>query len=113
MSEKFATVEDYLGSLEPEAREVLESVRATIHAALPGAQDTISYNMPTVVIEGRRVVHYAAWKHHVSLYPAPEDPDLADELAPYAGGKGTLKFPFDQPVPHDLVARVVQSLSAG
>lgn len=113
MTEKFATVEDYLDSLAPEVRGVLEEVRATIHAALPGAEDTISYHIPTVVLDGRRVVHYAGWKHHVSLYPAPDDPALADEIAPYAGGKGTLKFPLDQPVPHELVTRIVQSLSAG
>jgi len=90
---------------------VLAEVRSTIHAALPEAEDAISYNMPTLMIGGRRIVHYAGWKKHVSLYPMPGDEDLATDLAPYAAGKGTLKFPLDQPVPHDLIARVVQRLS--
>lgn len=113
MTGRFTTVEDYLDSLAPDTRRVVGEVRATIHAALPGATDTISYDMPTVEVDGHRVVHYAGWKHHLSLYPAPDDPQLADEIAPYVAGKGTLKFPLDRPVPLDLVARVVVSLSAG
>ena len=112
MAQKFANVEDYLESLAPEVRQVLSEVRATIHAAVPEGEDTISYHMPTLVIGERRVVHYAGWKKHVSLYPMPDDEDLAEELSAYASGQGTLKFPVDQPVPHDLIARVVQRLSA-
>ena len=111
MPEKFTTVEDYLDSLKPEVRRVLEDVRATIHAALPSGVDTISYNIPTLTIDGRRVVHYAGWARHVSLYPTPGDADLEQEIAPYVVGKGTLKFPVDRPVPLDLVARIVQQLS--
>jgi uncharacterized protein YdhG (YjbR/CyaY superfamily) len=111
MPEQFATVEDYLASLAPEVRTRLEEVRAILHENLPGAEDTISYNMPTLVLDGRRVVHYAGWKKHVSLYPLPADEDLADELAPYTSGKGTGKFPLDRPLPRDLVARVVRRLT--
>jgi uncharacterized protein YdhG (YjbR/CyaY superfamily) len=111
MSEKFATVEDYLDSLAPEVRRALEEVRATLHAALPEAEDAISYNMPTLRIGDRRIVHYAGWERHLSLYPMPDDEDLAEEMAPYAAGKGTLKFPLAEPVPHDLIARIARSLS--
>ena len=112
MAQKFSSVEDYLDTLDTEVRRVLEEVRAAIHEAVPDGEDTITYNMPTVTIGGRKIVHYAGWKKHVSLYPMPDDEDLAAELAPYAAGKGTLKFPVDQPVPLDLVARVAQRLSA-
>jgi uncharacterized protein YdhG (YjbR/CyaY superfamily) len=112
VAEKYSTVEEYLDSLAPEVRNALLEVRATIHSAVPAAEDTISYNMPTLKLGDRRIVHYAGWKQHISLYPAPEDQDLADELAPYVAGKGTLKFPVGQPLPHDLIARVVQRLSA-
>jgi uncharacterized protein YdhG (YjbR/CyaY superfamily) len=114
--EQFTSVEDYLDSLSPEVRSVLQEVRAALHSAVPGAEDTISYNIPTLTADGRRVVHYAGWTKHVSLYPAPgptpDDADLEGEIAPYVVGKGTLKFPLDQPVPHDLVARVAKALSA-
>jgi uncharacterized protein YdhG (YjbR/CyaY superfamily) len=112
MAEKFSTVEDYLDSLDPEVRRVLEEVRATLHEAVPEGHDAITYNMPTLMIGDRSIVHYAGWKKHVSLYPSPDDADLARELGPYVAGRGTLKFPLDQPVPHDLVARVAQRLSA-
>ncbi|MET0997312.1 MAG: DUF1801 domain-containing protein [Marmoricola sp.] len=112
MAEPFPSVEAYLDSLAPEVRTALEQVRATIHDALPDGVDAISYNMPTLTLHGRRVVHYAGWKQHISLYPAPEaDDDLGREMAPYVAGKGTLKFPLDQPLPHDLIARIVQRLS--
>lgn len=111
MAERFTNVEDYLESLDPDVRGVLEEVRAAIHAAVPEGVDAISYNIPTLMIGDRRIVHYAGWKKHVSLYPAPDDLDLQAELAPYAAGKGTLKFPVDEPLPHDLIARVAQRLS--
>lgn len=111
MTEKFDTVEDYLDSLPPAVRSVLEEVRATLHDAVPGGEDAISYNMPTLMVGERRIVHYAGWTKHISLYPMPDDEDLADELAPYAAGRGTVRFPLTQPVPYDLVARIAQRLS--
>jgi uncharacterized protein YdhG (YjbR/CyaY superfamily) len=112
MAEHFSSVEDYLDSLAPEVRSAVEEVRATIHDAVPDGEDAISYNMPTLTLGDRRVVHYAGWKKHISLYPAPEgDDDLEREVAPYVAGKGTLKFPLDRPLPHDLIARIVQRLS--
>ena len=112
MATKFTSLEEYLDSLAPEVRSAVEAVRTTIHAALPGGTDVISYNMPTVNVQGRRIVHYAGWKAHVSLYPAPEDDeDLERDLAPYVAGRGTLRFPLDQPLPHELITRVVQRLN--
>jgi uncharacterized protein YdhG (YjbR/CyaY superfamily) len=79
---------------------------------VPEGEDAISYNMPTLTLGGRRIVHYAGWKKHVSLYPAPEDDGaLGRDLAPYSAGKGTLKFPLAEPMPHELIARIVQRLS--
>lgn len=112
MTERFTSVEDYLESLDPDVRGVLEEVRATIHKAVPEGVDAISYNIPTLRIGDRRIVHYAGWKNHVSLYPAPDDLDLQGELAPYLAGKGTLKFPTGKPLPHALIARIVQRLSS-
>ncbi|MCW2847356.1 MAG: hypothetical protein JWR90_1330 [Marmoricola sp.] len=112
VAQQFDSVEDYLDSLGPEVRSIVEQVGAAIRVALPQGEHTITYNIPTVVVEGRRVVHYAGWKKHVSLYPAPADEDLQAELAPYVAGRGTLKFPVSQPVPYDLIATVARRLSA-
>jgi len=113
MAETFATVEDYLDSLSEDSRAAVEEVRQRIHAALPGAHEVISYNIPTLKQDGRSVVHFAGWKGHVSLYPAPEgDEALQQALTPYVSGKGTVKFPLSQPMPLDLVQRIVEALVA-
>ncbi len=111
MAQRFSSVEDYLDSLAPEVRDALEAVRATIHQAVPEGEDAITYNIPTLMIGERRIVHYAGWKKHLSLYPAPDDEDLARELGPYVSGQGTLKFPLERPIPHELIARVARRLS--
>ena len=71
VSEKFASVEDYLDSLAPDVRAAVEELRALLFEVVPGATDTISYNMPAVAGTAARVVHYAGWKKHLSLYPVP------------------------------------------
>jgi len=105
------TFEEYLASLPLESRTVLLELRRALLSALPEAEDGISYAMPDLTVSGRRVVHYAVWKDHASLYPVPAgDDDLQRDLAPYVAGKGTLHFPLDQPLPDELVARVAAAL---
>jgi uncharacterized protein YdhG (YjbR/CyaY superfamily) len=108
-----ASVDAYIASFPPEVQQVLESVRATIRAAVPGAEERISYGIPTLALDGRSVVHFSAWKHHVAVYPVPDaaaDPALARELAAYRAGKGTLRFPLDEPLPLALIGRVAVGL---
>jgi len=86
-------------------------VRRTIRAVVPDAAETISYDMPTWTLSGSSLVHLAAWKKHLSLYPAPElDEDLARTLAPNVAGRGTLQFPLSQPMPLEAIERVVRLL---
>ncbi len=108
---KFTTVDDYLASLSPEQRTVLEGIEQRVLAVAPGAERVIRYDMPTWQVDGTSLVHAAAWKRHVSLYPVPPEGDAAldADLAPYAGAKGTLKLPYDE-VDLDLVERVVRRL---
>ncbi len=108
-----ATVDDYISTYPNDVQVVLRELRRTIHAAVPGAGETIRYQMPTVTLDGRSLVHFAAWKNHVSVYPmATGDADLERDLAPYAGDKGTVRFPLGEPVPFDLVSRLVRRLVA-
>jgi uncharacterized protein YdhG (YjbR/CyaY superfamily) len=107
----FANVDEYIASFPVDVRARLEDVRATMRAAAPGTEERISYGIPTFALEGRYVVYFAGWKDHVSVYPVPgDDPALEQEMAPYVAGKGTLRFPNENPIPHDLVRRVVQRL---
>lgn len=107
----FTSVDDYLASLPPEQRTVLEEIEQRVLTAAPGAERVIRYDMPTWLIGGTSLVHAAAWKQHVSLYPVPPEGDLAldADLAPYAGAKGTLKLPYAE-VDYDLIERVVRRL---
>ncbi|MET0694023.1 MAG: DUF1801 domain-containing protein [Propionibacteriaceae bacterium] len=112
MAEKHATVEAYIDAAPTEVRAVLEQIRSAIHGAVPGAGEKISYDMPTITLDGRSLVHFAAWKHHIGLYPLPAaDESLTAELAPYNTGKGTARFPLDRPVPYELIGRVAQELA--
>ena len=108
---KFASVDDYLASLPAEQREVVEEIERRVLLVVPDADRTIRYDMPTWQVEGVSLVHVAAWKRHVSLYPVPPagDSELDADLAPYAGAKGTLKLPYGE-VDYALVERVVRRL---
>lgn len=103
-------VDEYLAALPEDRRGPMESLRRAIRAAAPDAEETIAYNMPAFrTREGRFLVSYDAFKAHYSLFPFTEEMVAAfgDELAPYLAGKGTIRFPADQPIPEDLVTRLV------
>lgn len=92
---------------------MVEEVLRRLRRVLPGAEETISYQMPTLKVDGESVVHLAAWKHHLSLYPTPAlsgDPDFEAEFAPHRGEKGTARFPYVDPMPYDLIERMVEHL---
>ena len=101
-------VDAYIASQAAPVQALLTQVRATAHASAPGAQELISYRMPALRWGGRIVLYFAAFKGHVGLYPPVRgDADLMQAVAPFAGDKGNLRLPFDQPLPLDLIARIV------
>ncbi len=111
MTEK-PTIDDYISSQPGEVQEILTEIRRVIHSAVPGAGERISYQMPTITLDGSSLVHFAAWKRHIGLYPLPPaDEAFAAELAPYDTGKGTARFSLDQPMPYDLIARIADRLA--
>ena len=107
---KYASVDDYMAKLPPNRRVVMEELRTTIRAAAPQATEAIAYNMPAFRIEGRFLVSYEAFKGHYSLFAWSEAmlAELGDELRRYAVGKGTIRFPTDEPIPVALVTRIVE-----
>ncbi|TCC08694.1 iron chaperone [Kribbella soli] len=109
----FETVDEYIASFPAEVREVLDEVRRTIHAAVPDAGEKISYQMPTITLDGTSLLHFSGWKTHLAIYPIPPtDPALTKALTPYRSGKGTLKFPFNKPIPYDLITRLAEAFVA-
>ena len=99
-----------MASLPEDRRGAMEGLRATIRATAPDATEAISYNMPAFRLNGKFFVSYDAFKHHYSLFPWTDAmiAELGEEVAPYAVGKGTLRFPADEPLPLDLVRRIVE-----
>jgi uncharacterized protein YdhG (YjbR/CyaY superfamily) len=103
-------VDEYIAA-QPEAlRGPLKRVRNTIRKALPGAEEVISYKMPTYKLHGSRVLYFAGWKAHYALYAATDSVVAAfeHELAQYEIAKGTIRFPLSEPVPVELIARIAK-----
>lgn len=105
---KISTIDDYIATFPEEVRSVLEQVRAAIQSAAPEATETISYAIPTFTQHGH-LVHFAAFKHHIGFYATPTGHEAFDqELSGYKQGKGSVQFPLDQPMPLDLIRRIVR-----
>jgi uncharacterized protein YdhG (YjbR/CyaY superfamily) len=108
----FTSVDEYVGSLPEPARAVMQELRRTIRDVVPGVGEKISYAMPTFTLDGLPLVHLAAWKKHIGLYPLPElEGPLAEDVAPYRGAKDAMHLPLREPVPYGLVGRVVAVLA--
>jgi len=102
-------IDEYIAAFPADVQKVLEKIRATIRKAAPRAEEAIKYQIPTFVLNGTNLIHFAAYKEHIGLYPAPRGAEeFEDELSKYEGGKGTLRFPLDQPVPYGLIGRIVK-----
>ena len=111
MADRFDSVDGYIESFPPEVQVILEEIRRRIHAAAPGTEETISYQIPTVTLDDKYLVYFAGWKRHVSIYPIHTlDESLENEVAGYRSGKDTLQFPLNEPVPYDLIEKVVGEL---
>ncbi len=103
------SVEEYIAACAPEVREVLEKIRETVRKAAPGAEERMSYRMPTFFLDGV-IVHIGAFKNHIGLFPPVQgDAKLMAAVAPFAGPKGNLRFPLDRPMPYVLIARIVKA----
>lgn len=107
-----ADIDAYISSFPPEIQEILQNLRAVIREEAPQAQEAIRYQMPTFILHGN-LVHFAAFKNHIGFYPTPSGTQTFKEaLAPYEGGKGSIRFPLDRPIPYDLVRQIVRFRAA-
>jgi uncharacterized protein YdhG (YjbR/CyaY superfamily) len=103
----FNTIDEYIAAFPEEIQKILEELRATIKAAAPEAEEKISYQMPTFDLKGN-LVHFAAFKNHIGLYPTPSGTDaFKRELSIYQGAKGSIKFPIEKPLPLELIRRMI------
>jgi len=101
------TIDEYIAGFPDDVQAILQQIRETIREAAPDAQETISYQMPTFTLKGA-LVHFAAFKKHIGFYPTPTGTEaFREELAAYKGGKGSIRFPLDRPIPFELISRIV------
>lgn len=104
-----ATIDEYIAGFPAETQRALAEIRALVKSTAPNATETISYAIPTFDLNGRHLVHFAGYAKHIGFYPIPTGIEaFKDELEPYKQGKGSVQFPLDQPLPVDLIRRVVE-----
>lgn len=107
--QKHQTVEDYIAAAAPEAVEKLNEFRRIVTTAAPGAEEKIAYGMPAYHLNGP-LVYYGAFKNHVSLFATASrrvKQEFAKELEPYIQSKGTIQFPLTEPLPSELIRKIV------
>lgn len=102
-------IDEYIAGFPDEVQEILEKIRLTISKAAPEAEERISYQIPSFTFRGDNLVHFAAYKNHIGLYPAPRGvEEFKEALSVYGSGKATLQFLFDQPIPYGLISKIVK-----
>jgi len=104
----YASIDEYITLFPEEIQGKLQQLRATIKASAPDASEKISYQMPAFVLKGN-LVYFAAFKDHISFFPTSSGIQaFKQELSIYKGSKGTVRFPLDQPLPLDLISKIVK-----
>ena len=102
------TIDEYISGFPDDIQTLLQQIRVTIREAAPEAEEAIKYAMPTFVLNGN-LVHFAAFKHHIGFYPVPSGiEEFKKELSVYKGAKGSVQFPLDQPMPLELITKIVK-----
>ncbi len=105
---KYETIDEYIKTFPKDVRNILEKVRQAIKESAPGAEEAISYQMPTFKLNGN-LVHFAGYKNHIGFYPTPSGTEaFKKEIAVYRAGKGSIQFPIDKPIPISLIKKIVK-----
>lgn len=107
MNQNYKNIDEYIAAFPKDIQKKLTKIRETIKNAAPEATEAIAYGMPTFKLNGN-LVHFAAFKNHLGFFPTPSGIEVFDkETKPYRTGRGTLRFPLDEPIPFDLVKKIV------
>ena len=104
---EFTTIDEYIATFPQEIQIILNNIRTIVKELAPEATEKISYQMPTFYLNGN-LVHFAAFKKHIGFYPTPSGIEaFQEELSKYKGAKGSVQFPLDQPIPYELIRKIV------
>lgn len=106
--QEIKTIDDYISLFPTETQNILQEIRTTIANVAPEASEAIRYSMPTFRLNGN-MLHFACHKQHIGFYPSPSGiTKFLNELKSYNTSKGTIQFPLDKPIPHDLISKIVK-----
>src|SRR5687767_10726412 len=101
-------MDEYIRGFPIDVQKILEKIRMTIRKAAPEAEEAISYQIPAFTLNGKQLIYFAGFKNHIGLYPAPRAVErFKVALSGYEGGKDTVRFPLDKPIPYNLITRIV------
>ncbi|MCE7043230.1 iron chaperone [Dyadobacter sp. CY312] len=104
---KSSNIDEYIAGFPSDIQKILQDIRTAIQNTVPEATEAIKYNMPTFIFRSN-LVHFAAFNNHIGFYPAPTANDVFErDLSAYKTGKGSIQFPYSQPIPLDLIAEIV------
>lgn len=102
------SIDEYIAGFPPDVQRILEQIRSAIRAIAPDAAETIKYRIPTFVLH-ENLVHFAAFTNHVGFYPTPSGiAKFKDELSAYNSAKGSVQFPIGEPIPLNLIKKIVR-----
>jgi len=106
---RFNSIDEYIATFPENIQKILEEIRATIKAAAPDSEETISYQMPAFKLNGMYIAHFSAWKNHIGMYPIPAGNEAFNkEVSKYKGAKSSLNFPIVKPMPLKLISKIVK-----
>jgi uncharacterized protein YdhG (YjbR/CyaY superfamily) len=105
----YESIDEYISKFPPEIQKTLKTLRKVIKESAPDTEEKISYQMPTFTLNGKNLVHFAAYKNHIGFYPTPGGIEaFKKELSEYKGAKGSVQFPINKPLPYELITRIVK-----
>jgi len=104
-----SSIDEYINEFPTDMQKTLQGIRNTIHSEAPHAEEAISYGMPTFKLNGINMIHFAAFKNHIGIYPTSSNLEAhIPEVAKYRTGKGTLQFPLGTKIPMDMIRKITQ-----
>ena len=105
----YKSIDEYISKQPTEVQKILEKIRKTIKEAAPNATEAISYQMPTFKLNGKNLVHFAAFINHIGFYPTPSGTEnFKKELSKYKTSKGTAQFQLSEDIPYNLITKIVK-----
>jgi len=106
---KNSTIDEYIAMFPKDVQTIMVKLRKVINDTAPGLEEVISWDTPTFKYKGKNLIHFAGYKKHIGLYPAPTAiAEFKKDLAEYKQGKGSVQFPLDKPIPYDIVIKIVK-----